>query len=62
MKSIICAACRKLLSYEEEDSNDIENIRALALAHKPNCTATAAEYEQAVIDIKFQHITQGLGL
>ena len=62
MKAIICAACRKLLGYDEQEHNNIEDLKALAIAHKASCPATEAEYEQALIDLKFQNITKGLGL
>lgn len=64
MRAVICAACHTLLGYIETDSDTQaqQAAHALATAHTDLCTATEEEYEQAVIDLKFRQITEGLDL
>lgn len=61
MRAVICAACRKLLGYTENEVSKQE-LQQLAVEHRPDCPCTPDEYEQAVVDLKFRQITNGLDL
>lgn len=61
MRAVICAACRTLLGYADEECTE-RNLQMLAAVHKPVCSATPEEYEQAIVDLKFRQITNGLDL
>ena len=55
---VICAACKAFLGTVE----DRKDAKLLATAHGPACTASTEEYEQALYDLKFRQITEGLDL
>lgn len=61
MKAVICAACQKLLGYSGSNGTQKE-LEQLAVLHRPICSATPEEYEQALVDLKFRQITKGLDL
>lgn len=58
MRVVICAACRAVIGYVETPAG----ADKLALAHHLICPASPEEQEQAVIDMKFRKITEGLEL
>lgn len=55
---VICAVCKAFLGTVE----DRKDAKLLATAHAPACTASSEEYEQAIYDLKFREITEGLDL
>lgn len=59
MRIIICAACKTMLGIVGPDQ---EAAQALAVAHMSACTASEEEYEQAIYDIRFREIAEGLDL
>lgn len=58
----VCAACNQPLGYLESDEDTEAKAYELATKHRPVCTASEEEYQQAIIDLKFLNLTEGLEL
>jgi hypothetical protein len=52
----VCYGCKETLGYATEG----EESDKLALDHAPYCPITEEQHAQAVIDIKFKQLTNGL--
>lgn len=62
MRAIICAACKAILGYVEDHGDPTQPAEFMANAHAQVCTASDEEYVQAIFDVKFREITDGLEL
>lgn len=60
MKIIVCAACHTVIGFLTGGEN--RTYQEIALDHREVCHASEEQYEQAIYDIKFQQITQGIDL
>lgn len=52
---IICAACKAVLGHGPQAEASM-----LAMLHIDECPATKEQYEQAVYDLKFRSMIQGM--
>jgi hypothetical protein len=62
MIHIVCGACKSVIGVLDSEDYLDRDADLIAIAHDGCCPATKEEKEQALYDMQFRQMTQGLGL
>jgi hypothetical protein len=62
MIHLVCAACKSVIGILDSEDYLERDADVIAVAHYDLCSASKEEKEQAVYDLRFRQMTQGMGL